>query len=86
MSLDDEVEYLAGQEEQILCLNHVLSKFGEKVPYAAISRAQFLRQYGSVAEQIDLDGVSFLPLNRDFHFGPTLDQFMVATLTKPSHP
>jgi hypothetical protein len=83
LSLDDSVEVLAGQEEHILCLNHVLNGHGVSLPYAILSRTDFAERVGSIPKQIELSGYSFTPLSNSFHYGPTLDQFFVAIMKKP---
>jgi hypothetical protein len=84
LSIDDRVEFLDGQEERILCLNHVLRKFGGSLPYAAISRKEFETRWRPLADKIQLGGITFSPLRAAFHYGPTLDQFQVAVLRKSS--
>jgi hypothetical protein len=84
LSIDDGVEFLDGQEERILCLNHVLRKFGGSLPYAAVSRKEFEARWRPLADEIQLGGITFSPLRAAFHYGPALDQFLVAVLRKPS--
>lgn len=84
LGMKDQIEFLDGQEETILCLDHILSKFGKHAPYAAISKAEFEERWGSLAREIELIGTSFSPLTSAAHFGPTLDQFVVAILEKPT--
>jgi hypothetical protein len=83
LSLDDCVEVLAGQEEHILCLNHVLNRHEVSLPFAILSRTDFAERVGSIPKQIELSGHSFTPLSNSFHYGPTLDQFFVAIMKKP---
>ena len=83
LSINDEVEFLDGQEEHILCLHHALEKFGSSLPYAAISKEEFEVRYERIIVEKGLGGFSFSKLKQDFHFGPTLGQFMVAVLQKP---
>ena len=84
LSINDEEKFLDGQEERILCLNRVLEKFGESLPYAAISQKEFDSRFKSLADKIKLGGVTFSPLSAAFHYGPTLQQFYAAVLRKPT--
>lgn len=83
LQIDDQVRVLAGQEEQIMCLNHVLREHGQSLPFALITEREFKAKYQQLAERIELTGVSFLPLSYGFHFGPKLAQFMVLLMNKP---
>ena len=64
-------------------LNHILEKYGNSLPYAAISKEEFEKRVGDLAEKIRLVGFSFSPLQVTFHYGPDLDNFMVAIMKKP---
>jgi SAM-dependent methyltransferase len=83
LRLDDQVRMLDGQEEQILCLNHVLQKYGASLPYALISEREFRKSFQKLVDQISLTGFSFSPLATGFHYGPRIDEFIFAILTKP---
>lgn len=83
LAIDDQVPTLDGQEEQILCLNHVFRDHGEALPFALISEREFKTRYGELARQIELTGVTFSPLSNGFHFGPKLSQFMILVMSKP---
>jgi len=83
MAFDDELLVLAGREEQILCLNHVLKNFGVTLPFAVISKSDFERQCQGIAEEIALTGYSFLPLRKGYHFGPKIEDFLVLIMNKP---
>ena len=83
LSFDDQVLVLAGREEHLLCLNHVLRNYGEVLPYAIISQSDFERRYASIVEQTGLIGYSFSPLNQGYHFGPNIRDFFVLLMNKP---
>jgi 2-polyprenyl-3-methyl-5-hydroxy-6-metoxy-1,4-benzoquinol methylase len=83
LGLNDEVSVFSGREEHILCLNHVLKQHGKSFPYAIVSETEFAKRFGSVAEETELAGYSFLPLKKGFYFGPRIEQFMVLILNKP---
>jgi hypothetical protein len=83
MSLDDDMQVLAGREEHILCLNHVFQKYGLTLPYSVISKPQFEQQTRELCEQIELTGYSFSPLKKGYHFGPNTKDFHVLIMTKP---
>lgn len=83
LQLDDQVRMLDGQEEQILCLNHVFQKHGASLPYALISQSEFQKSFQELVAQINLTGFSFSPLANGFHYGPRINDFMFAILTKP---
>jgi hypothetical protein len=83
LEADDEVLMLNGKEEHLLCLNHVLKKFGTSVPYALMSKKEFCERFQKILAQIDLVGYTFSPLRTGFHFGPKLDEFMTIILRKP---
>ena len=83
LGVDDEVLMLGGQEEHILCLNHVLAKHGMSLPYAALSKEEFERQFPEVESKLELTGLSFLPLSKGFHFGPNMEGFKVLIMNKP---
>ncbi|HEY6229827.1 MAG TPA: SAM-dependent methyltransferase [Pyrinomonadaceae bacterium] len=83
LGLDDQVRMLDGQEEHILCLNHVLQKYGASLPYALISQNEFQRKFQPLVDEIGLTGFSFSPLANGFHYGPRISDFMFAVLSKP---
>lgn len=83
LEADTEVLMLNGKEEHILCLNHVLERFGERLPYALISKKEFQERFQKVVEQIDLVGFTFSPLRTGFHFGPSLNDFMALVMNRP---
>jgi hypothetical protein len=83
LKIDEHTLMLAGTDEHIICLNHILGRFGLKVPYAALSKTDFQRQYGPALETIEVTGPRFLPLSRGFYYGPRIDEFMVLVMTKP---
>lgn len=83
LGLDDEVLVLNGREEHLLCLNHVLKKYGEVLPYAVISRSDFENRCRGIVEQTGLIGYSFSPLRTGYHFGPNIRDFFVLIMNKP---
>ena len=83
VKIDDQVSMLDGQEEQIMCLNHVFKKHGGSLPFALISEREFYLNYGDLAEKVALGGVTFSPLSTGFHFGPRLSHFMILVITRP---
>ena len=83
LKIDEQTLMLAGNDEHIISLNHILSKFALKVPYAALSKTDFQTQFGSALQKIAVTGPRFLPLSRGFYFGPRIDEFMVLIMTKP---
>jgi phospholipid N-methyltransferase len=83
LGVDDQVPMLNGQEEHIRCLNYVFQKHGTSLPYALISQHEFQNSFKELADQISLTGVSFSPLANGFHYGPRINDFMLAIMTKP---
>jgi len=83
LALDDRVLVLAGREEHLLTLNHVLKNYGMSLPYAVISKTEFEKRLQTIVEQIELKGFSFSPIGRGYHFGPKIDPFMILIMTKP---
>ena len=84
LELDDEVPVFSGREEHILCLNHSLRRDGITFPYAILSAAEVEKRLGNVGEELELSGISFLPLKKGFYFGPRVEQFMVLILNRPT--
>ena len=82
LGLDEQTPMLDGQEEQIRCLNHVFEKHGTSLPYALISQREFQNSFQELVDKIGLTGFSFSPLASGFHYGPRINDFMVAILTK----
>ncbi|HXQ69499.1 MAG TPA: class I SAM-dependent methyltransferase [Pyrinomonadaceae bacterium] len=82
LDLDDEVLVLNGREEHLLCLNHVLKNYGQALPYAVISKADFEKQAGGIVEQTGLIGYSFSPLRTGYHYGPNIRDFLVLIMNK----
>jgi SAM-dependent methyltransferase len=83
LQIDDQVLMLDGKEERILCLNHLLARFGTRLPYAMISRDEFFDRYREMIERTQMAGVSFSPLRTGFHYGPSLNDFMALVMRKP---
>jgi ribosomal protein S18 acetylase RimI-like enzyme len=84
LEMNDQVWILNANEEGILCLNHILEKYGMSLPYAVISKTEFDKQFQAISEQIGLAGVSFSPLRQGLHCGPEPGDFMVLIMTRPS--
>lgn len=83
LGLYDEVLVLNGREEHLLCLNHVLKNYGEVLPYAVISKSDFVKRCEGVVEQTGLIGYSFSPLRKEYTFGPNIKDFFVLIMNKP---
>ena len=83
LGLDDEVLVLNGREEHLLCLNHVFKNYGEVLPYAVISKADFENRCRAIVEQTGLIGYSFSPLRTGYHYGPNIRDFFVLVMIKP---
>lgn len=83
LGLDDEVLVLNGREEHLLCLNYVFKNYGQVLPYAVISKSDFEDRCQGIVEDTGLIGYSFSPLNKGYHFGPRIKDFMVLIMTKP---
>ncbi|MCU1265476.1 MAG: hypothetical protein JWM21_1794 [Acidobacteria bacterium] len=83
LEVDDGVSMLDGHEEHIQCLNYVFQKHGMSLPYALISKNDFLKKFGDLVERIGLTGFSFSPLHSGFHYGPKLRDFMILIMTRP---
>jgi hypothetical protein len=83
LEIDDQALMLDGQEEQIMCLNHIFRQHGQSLPFALLSEREFQANYRELGERIELTGVTFSPLSNGFHFGPRLGQFMVLVMNKP---
>ena len=83
LGLNQEVPVFCGREEHIYCMNHILNQQGASFPYAIVSKSEFAKRWGDVAEQTELAGYTFLPLKKGFYFGPRIEQFMVLIMNKP---
>lgn len=83
LDFDDDVLVLNGREEHLLCLNHVLKNYGDVLPYAVISKSDFEKRYQGIVEETGLIGYSFSPLNKGYHFGPSIKDFLVLIMNKP---
>ena len=83
LELNEQTPMLDGQEEHIRCLNYVFEKHGASLPYALISQREFHNCFQELVDKIGLTGFSFSPLANGFHYGPRINDFMVAMLTKP---
>lgn len=78
-----EAEMACGQQEHVLCLNHLLAGRGVAVPYAAFCRAEFERRFGDVLNEVGVVGLPYAPLAQGLHFGPDLAQFQALVLDGP---
>jgi hypothetical protein len=83
LAVRSDAEMLCGQQERILCLNHLLSQAGGELPYAAFCRQGFEERCGELANRLDIGGLAFAPLRSGLHFGPALEQFR-ALLLEPA--
>ncbi|HZE68697.1 MAG TPA: class I SAM-dependent methyltransferase [Pyrinomonadaceae bacterium] len=83
LGVDDKVLVLNGREERILCLNHILRKYGLSIPYSVISKSEFDCRFREIVEDLEMTGLSFSPLYRAFYYGPRMDDFMALILNKP---
>jgi len=83
LQVADDVVMLDGHDEHIQCLDFVLRKYGQSLPYALISEAEFLTRFGGLIDRIELQGFSFSPLRSGFHYGPRLADFLVMIATRP---
>jgi SAM-dependent methyltransferase len=86
LAFDDDVLVLNGREEHLLCLNHVLENYGHVLPYAVISKSDFEKRCQGIVEETGLIGYSFSPLNKGYHFGPSIKDFLVLIMNKPQLP
>jgi len=83
LEMNDQVWIFNANEEGILCLNHILEKYGMSLPYAVISKTEFDTQFQVISEQIGLAGISFSRLRQGLHCGPEPGDFMVLIMTRP---
>lgn len=83
LEFDEQSLMLAGHDEHIVCLNHILRRFDLSLPFAAITKADFDAQFQTALERIQVTGPRFLPLSRGFYFGPRIDEFMVLIMSRP---
>ena len=83
LDFDDDVFVLNGREEHLLCLNHVFKNYGQALDYAVISKSDFEKRFQRIVEETGLIGYSFSPLNRGYHFGPNIRDFLVLIMNKP---
>lgn len=84
LSIDDNVPVLNGREEHLMCLRHVFVRFGFELPFALFSESDFMARYAEVAARNELQPIRFLPLRRNFHYGPGIDEFLVLMLNRPA--
>ncbi|HEY5885873.1 MAG TPA: SAM-dependent methyltransferase [Pyrinomonadaceae bacterium] len=84
LQIDYDIPVLAGNDQHIVCLNQVLKRFNQSLPFAAITKSDFKAQFKASLDQIDVTGPRFLPLRYGCHYGPPLNEFMVLIMHKPS--
>lgn len=84
LGVSREVEMLCGQQERYLCLNHLLSRHGERVPYAAFCRESFEQKWGGKLSDLGVGGIQFARLDEGLHFGPEFSQFQALILDSDS--
>ncbi|HEU4931619.1 MAG TPA: SAM-dependent methyltransferase [Pyrinomonadaceae bacterium] len=82
LDFDDDVFVLNGREEHLLCLNHVFKNHGQVLDYAVISKSEFEKRYQRIVDETGLIGYSFSPLNKGYHFGPSIKDFLVLIMNK----
>lgn len=83
LSIEDSKPVFSGRENHIRCLNHVFEQHGGTMPFALFSETDFEAQFGDLARRSRAVPIRFLPLRRNFHYGPNIADFLVLTLTKP---
>lgn len=83
LRIDDSTAVLNGREEHILCLNHVLLKYGLSLPFALFSERDFRAQCGEVVDRLRVRPIRFMPLSTKFHYGPSLGDFFLLVLKRP---
>lgn len=83
LEVDRRVPMLSGREEHILCLNHVLGKYGKSLPYAAITESEFKERFQSLVDDIELNGFSFTALDKGYYYGPDMRDFQILIMKKP---
>ena len=84
LDVSGQIEMLCGQQERHLCLNHLVSRHGERIPYAAFCRESFEQKWGSTLSDLGVGGIQFAPLSEGLHFGPEFSQFQTLILDKHS--
>ena len=83
LHIDEAVRVLAGNDQHIICLNHVLKRFGLSLPFGAITQTDFEARFQPTLEKIQAVGPGFSPLDQGYYFGPPLNEFLVLVMTKP---
>ena len=83
LTFADELLVLNGREDHITILNHVLKGHGLALPYAVISKSDFQTSYKTAVDELQLTGYSFSPLRQGYHYGPSINEFLVLIMTKP---
>lgn len=84
LQIDDELPVFAGNDQHIVCLNQVLKRFNQSLPFAAITKSEFEQKFQASLDQIEASGPRFVPLRYGYHYGPPLNEFMVAIMRRPS--
>ncbi len=84
LRIDEAVPVLAGTDQHIICLNHILTRFNQNLPFAAITESDFKANFQPTLEAINIAGLRFIPLRYGYHYGPPLNEFMVLIMNKPN--
>ena len=83
LKIDEEVSVLAGTDQHIVCLNHVLNRFNQSLPFAVVTETDFRAKFQATLEEMRITGPRFLPLRKGYHYGPPINEFMVLIMQKP---
>lgn len=84
LQIDEDRPVLAGNDQHVLCLNHLLKRFNQCLPFAAITESDFRAKFQRTLEKIGTTGPRFIPLRHGYHYGPPLNEFMVLVMQKPN--
>ncbi|HKO62064.1 MAG TPA: SAM-dependent methyltransferase [Pyrinomonadaceae bacterium] len=84
LQIDEQIPVVAGTDQHIICLNHVLKRFNQSLPFAAITKSDFEAKFQTAFEATNASGVRFISLQHGYHYGPPLNEFMVLIMDKPS--
>ena len=83
LDIDEYARVLAGNDQHIICLNHVLKRFDQSLPFAAITETDFKAKFQKTLEKIGTNGPRFIPVRHGYYYGPPLNEFMVLIMNKP---
>jgi len=84
LQIDEDIPILAGNDQHIVCLNQVLKRFNQSLPFAANTKSDFETRFQASSDQMDVTGPRFVPLRYGYHYGPPLNEFKVLIMHKPS--